>query len=104
MYVFFYSYCVDHLTNPQIYIATPCRGESTVKIVFQLLTRVKSRCCRVTCVYTVQVVAAKVEQLEVFGQQELFGPEMFDAVTGQIHLHYVRRQVRWDVIQICKER
>lgn len=57
-----------------------------------------------TCVYAVQAVAAKVEQLEVFGQQELFGPEMFDAVTGHIHLHYVRRQVRWDVIQICKDR
>lgn len=48
-----------------------------------------------------QVVAAKVEQLEVFGQQELFGPEMFDIVAGQIHLHYVRRQVGWDTVQIC---
>lgn len=51
-----------------------------------------------------QAVAAKVEQLELFGQQELFGPEMFDDVTGQIHLHYVRRQVRRDVIQICRSR
>lgn len=51
-----------------------------------------------------QAVAAKVEQLEVFGQQELFGPEMFDNVTGQIHLHYVRWQVRRDVIQIWRGR
>lgn len=58
----------------------------------------------VTCVYKAQTVAAKVEQLEVFGQQELFGPEMFDTVTGHIHLHYVRWQVSWDVIQICKGR
>ncbi len=60
--------------------------------------------CCVTCLYTLQAVAAKVEQLEVFGQQELFGPEMFDAVPGQIHLHDVGRQVSWDVIQICKDR
>lgn len=60
------------------------------------------RCC-VTCVYTLQAVAAKVEQLEVFGQQKMFGPEMFDVVPGQIHLHYVRWKVRWDVIQICKD-
>lgn len=62
------------------------------------------RGCAVTCVYLVQAVAAKVKQLEVFGQQELLGPEMFDAVMGQIHLHYVRWQVRWDVIQNCRER
>lgn len=59
--------------------------------------------CGVTFVYVLQAVAAKVEQLEVLGQQEVFGPEMFDAVPGQIHLHDVRRQVSWDVIQICKE-
>lgn len=58
-------------------------------------------CCGVTCVYVVQVVATKVEQLEVFGQQELFGPEMFDIVAGQIHLHDVRRQARRDAVQIC---
>lgn len=52
----------------------------------------------------VQAVAAEVEQLEVFGQQELFGPEMFDAVIGQIHLHYVREQISWDMIQICRDR
>lgn len=51
----------------------------------------------------VQAVAAEVEQLEVFGQQELFGPEMFDGVSGQIHLIYVRWQFRRDVFQICKE-
>lgn len=45
-----------------------------------------------------QVVAAKVEQLEVFGQQELLGPEMFDVVLGEIHLNYVRRQVGRDVV------
>lgn len=54
----------------------------------------------VTCVYLLQVVAAEVEQLEVFGQQELFWPEMFDAVIGQIYLHYFRRQFRRDMIQI----
>lgn len=43
-----------------------------------------------------QAVATKVEQLEVFGQQELFRPEMFDIVVGQIHLHDVRWQVGWD--------
>lgn len=42
-----------------------------------------------TCVYIPQVVAAEVEQLEVFGQQELFGPEMLDVVPGQIHPHDV---------------
>lgn len=42
-----------------------------------------------TCVYMPQVVAAEVEQLEVFGQQELLGPEMLDVVPGQIHLHDV---------------
>lgn len=60
--------------------------------------------CCVTFVYVLQAVAAKVEQLEVFGQQEVFGPEMFDAVPRQIHLHDVRLQVSWDVIQICKDR
>lgn len=62
-----------------------------------------SQAVSLTCVYTAQAVAAKVEQLEVFGQQELFGPEMCDAVPGQIHLHYVRWQVSRDVIQICQE-
>ena len=57
-----------------------------------------------TCVYTVQAVAAKVEQLEVFGQQELFGPEMCDGVHGQIHLHDVRWQVGRDVIQNWKDK
>lgn len=50
-----------------------------------------------------QVVAAQVEQLEVFGQQELLGPEMVDVVPGQIHLHNVRRQVGWDVVQSYKK-
>lgn len=50
-----------------------------------------------------QVVAAQVEQLEVFGQQELLGPEMVDVVPGQIHLHDVRRQVGRDVIQSCRK-
>lgn len=48
----------------------------------------------------VQVVAAKVELLEVFGKQELFGPEMFDGVSRQIHLHYVGGQFIRDVFQI----
>lgn len=49
----------------------------------------------------VQAVAAQVEQLEIFGQQELFGPEVFDAVVGQIHSHYVGRQISWDATQTC---
>lgn len=50
-----------------------------------------------------QVVAAKVELFEVFRQQELFGPEMFDDVTRQIHFHNVRWQIRWNVVQICND-
>lgn len=61
------------------------------------------RCHPPTCVYMLQVVAAQVEQLEVFGQQELLGPEMADVVPGQIHLHDVRRQVGRDVIQSYKK-
>lgn len=57
----------------------------------------------VTCVYVLQAVAAEVELLEVFGQQELLGPESSDVVPGQIHLHDVRRQLRRDVVQICRE-
>lgn len=56
-----------------------------------------------TCVDTLQVVAAQVEQLEVFGQQELLGPEMVDVVPGQIHLHDVRGQAGRDVIQSYKK-
>lgn len=59
--------------------------------------------CEVTCVDMVQAVAAKVEQLEVSGLQELLGSELSDAVPGQIHLHYVRWQARWDVIQFLKK-
>lgn len=55
-------------------------------------------CVGLTCVYMPQVVAAEVEQLEVFGQQELLGPEMLDVVPGQIHLNNVRRQVGRDVV------
>lgn len=63
------------------------------------------RCsCSVTCVYMAQAVAAKVEQFEIFGQQELFGPEMFDAVVGQIYLYYVRWQISWNLIQTCRKR
>lgn len=57
-----------------------------------------------TSVYMMQVVAAKVEQFEVFGEQELLGPEMFDTVAGQVHLHYIGWQVRWDVVQTCRQR
>lgn len=48
-----------------------------------------------------QVVAAEVEQLELFRQQELFGPEMFDDVIGHVHPHYFQRQLRWNLIQVC---
>lgn len=58
----------------------------------------------VTCVYVVQTVTAEVEQLQLFGQQELFWLEMFYVVVGQIHLHDVRWQVRWDAIQTCRGR
>lgn len=71
---------------------------STCRFSSKMLQR-----CRLTCVYLLQVVAAEVEHLEVFGQQELFRPEMFDAVVGQIYLHYFRGQFRWDVMKIWEK-
>lgn len=55
-----------------------------------------------TCFYLLQAVAAEVEQLQVFGHQELLGPQVSDPVPRQVHLHNVRREPRGDVIQICK--
>lgn len=50
-----------------------------------------------------QAVAAEVEQLQVFGHQELLGLQVSDAVARQIHLDDVRREPRGDVVQICEK-
>lgn len=50
-----------------------------------------------------QAVAAEVEQLQVFGHQELPGLQLSDAVPRQVHLHDVRREPGRDVVQVCEE-
>lgn len=50
-----------------------------------------------------KAVAAEVEQLQVFGHQELLGLQVSDAVPRQVHLDNVRREPRGDVVQICEK-
>lgn len=54
-----------------------------------------------THVYVLQAVAAEIEQLQVFGHQELPGLQMSDAVPRQVHLDDVNRQPGRNVVQIC---
>lgn len=42
-----------------------------------------------TSVDLIQIVTAEVEKLQVPGSNKLLGPELSDAVTGQVHPHNV---------------